>query len=141
MEVGVAGWPSWLPRYREMAEVITARRVARRVAADAAEGWMPDLIVERHALFSDAGWRAKAFDTFWKELDELVICGLSPIEAIHAATGAVTAALGLDGEFGTLRPGQRADLVVVDGNPADRTQALRDVVLVVQAGDVVNAAM
>lgn len=87
---------------------------------------------------SDAGWRATAFDTFWKELDELVICGLTPIQAIHAATGAVTAALGLGDEFGTLRPGLRADLVAVDGNPGERIQALQDVVLVAQAGAVVT---
>jgi imidazolonepropionase-like amidohydrolase len=86
---------------------------------------------------SDAGWRATAFDTFWKELDELVICGLTPIEAINAATGAVTAALGLDGKFGTLRPGQRADLVAIEGNPGERIEALHDVILVAQAGEVV----
>ena len=40
---------------------------------------------------SDAGWRATRFDTFWKELDELVICGLSPVEAVHAAVGQAVA--------------------------------------------------
>jgi glycosyltransferase involved in cell wall biosynthesis len=50
---GVAGWPSWLPKYRDMAEVNTARR-----CAEAAAALNPDLVYERHALFSDAGWRA-----------------------------------------------------------------------------------
>lgn len=89
---------------------------------------------------SDAGWRATAFDTFWKELDELVACGLSPLEALHAATGAVSAALGRGDEFGVIRAGQRADLVAVAGNPADNIQRVKDVRLVVQSGEVVVAA-
>ena len=57
---GTPGWPSWLRRYREMREVLAARRVARRVVEDGLSGWMPDVLVERHALFSDAGWRASS---------------------------------------------------------------------------------
>ena len=67
---------------------------------------------------SDAGWRATTFDTFWKELDELVICGLSPVEAIHAATGAVAQAFGFEKQFGAIRPGLTADLIAVEGDLA-----------------------
>lgn len=55
--MGVPGWPSWLKRYRELTEVFAARRISRRVIADAHAGWSPDLLIERHSLFSDAGWR------------------------------------------------------------------------------------
>ena len=54
---GVPGWPSWLERYRDQTEIIAARRVARAVERAAGRGWRPDLIWERHSLFSDAGWR------------------------------------------------------------------------------------
>jgi glycosyltransferase involved in cell wall biosynthesis len=54
---GVPGWPSWLKRYGEMREVRAARCLADRVLHDAFEGWTPDVIIERHTLFSDAGWR------------------------------------------------------------------------------------
>jgi imidazolonepropionase-like amidohydrolase len=84
---------------------------------------------------SDAGWRATTFDTFWKELDELVMCGLSPVEVIHAATGAVTQAFGYDGRFGTIRPGLAADLVAVDGDLAHgQMRQLAQVRAVFQAG-------
>lgn len=85
---------------------------------------------------SDAGWRATAFDTFWKELDELVACGLTPVEAIRSATSAVTAALGHQ-HYGAVQAGQRADLVVIDGDPASEIHALRNVDMVVQAGRIV----
>lgn len=58
---GVAGWPSWLPKYREQAEVFTARR-----CAEAATALQPDLVYERHTLFSDAGWKtASATGARW----------------------------------------------------------------------------
>lgn len=86
---------------------------------------------------SDAGWRATAFDTFWKELDELVACGLTPVEAIRSATSAVSAALGHGDEYGAVRAGQRADLVLLDGDPAGDISILQNVDMVIQAGRVV----
>jgi imidazolonepropionase-like amidohydrolase len=43
---------------------------------------------------SDAGWRYTRFDAVWRELEELVVCGLSPLEAITGATGGAAAAIG-----------------------------------------------
>ena len=36
---------------------------------------------------SDAGWRHTRFDNFHRELGHLVSAGLTPLDAIHAATG------------------------------------------------------
>lgn len=83
---------------------------------------------------SDAGWRATAFDTFWKELDELVACGFTPVEAVHAATGGASRALGFAERFGTIRPGQAADLVAVDGDLTNDIHRLGHIRAVFQAG-------
>lgn len=83
---------------------------------------------------SDAGWRATAFDTFGKELEELIVCGLSVPEAIHAATGGVTRALGYGETFGTIQPGQRADIIAVVGNLAADIRCLTHVNAVLQEG-------
>lgn len=53
--VGAPGWPSWLDRFRDQAEVNAARRIAR-----AAMRHSPSLVWERHSLFSDAGWKVHA---------------------------------------------------------------------------------
>ena len=90
---------------------------------------------------SDAGWRATPFDTFWKELDELVACGLSPLEAIHAATGAAADALGAGDRYGSIKPDRLADLVAVDGNAAADIKALASVRAVFQAGELVHATL
>jgi imidazolonepropionase-like amidohydrolase len=67
---------------------------------------------------SDAGWRFTRFDNYLRELEEMAGAGLSPLEVIHSATGAAAEATGPQAEFGTLRPGLSADLLLVDGNVA-----------------------
>jgi imidazolonepropionase-like amidohydrolase len=83
---------------------------------------------------SDAGWRLTRFDTYWRELDELSACGLSPVEVIHAATGAASQAIGRQDQFGTLRPGLQADLLLVDGDVAHDVRRLAAVRAVYRAG-------
>jgi imidazolonepropionase-like amidohydrolase len=83
---------------------------------------------------SDAGWRATAFDTFWKELAELVAAGMSPVAAIAAATNGPAAALGLAGTAGAIRPGLRADLLAVEGNAAADIRCLQRVRVLFQGG-------
>jgi imidazolonepropionase-like amidohydrolase len=59
---------------------------------------------------------------------------MTPTEALRAATVGAAALLGLD--RGTLRPGDVADLVVLD-HDIDRPGAFDDPALVVKAGTVV----
>ncbi len=73
--------------------------------------------------------------TLLRELEHLVRAGLSPIEAVHASTGAAAAAL-RDPERGVLRAGARADIVVARGSVATDIKALRDIELVVLGGHV-----
>jgi imidazolonepropionase-like amidohydrolase len=76
---------------------------------------------------SDAGWRLTRFDNYWRELQELQTCGLSPVEVIHAATGAASQAMGRRSDFGTLEPGLSADLLLVEGNAARDVACLASV--------------
>ncbi|MDX2152261.1 MAG: amidohydrolase family protein [Bryobacteraceae bacterium] len=52
-----------------------------------------------------------------RELKLLVAGGLSPVEAIRAATSESARLLGLDKERGTIEAGKLADLVLVEGAP------------------------
>jgi imidazolonepropionase-like amidohydrolase len=73
------------------------------------------------------------------ELRCLVEAGLSPMQAIQAATGWAAECLGLEQEIGTLAKGKRADLVVVDGDPLADVKILQDpgrIKLVVKDGKV-----
>jgi len=68
------------------------------------------------AAGSDAGFLVDHGENA-AELAELVQGGLSPMEAIQAATKTAAALLGRMDEFGTLAAGKLADVIVVDGDP------------------------
>ncbi len=52
-----------------------------------------------------------------RELELLVAGGLTPLEAITAATGNAARAIKVDAERGTIAPGKLADLILVAGEP------------------------
>jgi imidazolonepropionase-like amidohydrolase len=83
---------------------------------------------------SDCGWGTYKFGDFQGELLALVDTGLSPMAAILAGTRHAAAALGVLGSAGTIEPGKDADLLLVDGNPAEEIAALRRVVAVFRGG-------
>lgn len=60
------------------------------------------------------------------EMSALVSAGLTPIQALTAATSAPAKAFRL-GDRGEIRPGRRADLVLVRGDPTRDIDAARDI--------------
>lgn len=92
------------------------------VATDAPSPW-PDAIHHFHGVQT------------LQEVRLLGEAGLTPLEAIAAATSVPARMLGLDAEIGALAPGMRAEIALVEG-PADRDlRALQQVRWTVQ-GDV-----
>jgi len=73
------------------------------------------------------------------ELELLVRAGLTPIEALHAATAAPAAAFHLE-DRGRIAPGKRADLVLVAGDPTIDIRNTRDIVSVWKAGHEIDRA-
>jgi len=73
------------------------------------------------------------------ELELLVQCGLTPREAITAATAAPAALLRREKEFGSIAPGMRADLLIVDANPLEDITRLRQLYGVVVRGRWLSA--
>ena len=71
----------------------------------------------RIAMGTDAG--VGAHGTNLEEVELMVGTGLSPVDALHATTGSAAELLDVAHDRGTMRPGLRADLVVVDGSPDD----------------------
>ena len=59
------------------------------------------------------------------ELEHYVRGGLSPVEAIRAATAVAAEAFGLGRDLGTIEAGKLADLVIVDGDPSTTITDLR----------------
>ena len=74
-----------------------------------------------------------------REVELLVERGMSPMQAIQAATGWAAECVGLDQEIGTIEKGKLADLLVLDGDPLSDMTIVRDqdrMMLVMKGGQV-----
>jgi len=74
-----------------------------------------------------------------RELELLVQGGLTPVQALTAATAAPAAAFRLP-DRGRIAQGLRADLLLVDGDPTHDILATRDIVAVWKLGTAVDRA-
>lgn len=72
--------------------------------------------------------------TTLREVELLGAAGVEPLEAIAAATRHPARMLGLADEIGTVEPGKRADLLIVDGDPSRDLRDLRRVRWTVKDG-------
>jgi imidazolonepropionase-like amidohydrolase len=93
------------------------------------------------AAGSDAGFIVDHGENA-EELVELVRGGLTPMEAIVAATKTAAELLHLNDQVGTLEPGKLADVIVVDGDPLQNIEVLCDparVTHVFQSGRIAKA--
>jgi len=82
--------------------------------------------------------RASApFAPLAKEAVYLVRYGLTPMRPVESLTRLGAAAIGIEGEVGTIEPGKLADLFLVNGDLLADVTALEDVFLVMKGGRVV----
>jgi hypothetical protein len=87
-----------------------------------------------------AGTDGFAGFTLPRELELYAKAGIPPAEVLQIATLGAASVAHLSDELGTIVPGKRADLILVDGNPAERISDVRKVLLVVRNGVVYEPA-
>lgn len=85
------------------------------------------------APHAEAGW------AYQRELELFVEAGMSPLEAITAGTVKNAKFLGAEDRIGSVDSGKLADLVLVEGNPAEDIRALYNVRHVMLNGNWVTA--
>lgn len=75
----------------------------------------------------------------WRELRYFQkYLGVSNEFAIHTATEVNAKIAGIDDETGTIEEGKSADFMVVDGNPLENLEALRNPKAVALRGEMIN---
>jgi imidazolonepropionase-like amidohydrolase len=87
---------------------------------------------------SDSSWGDYQLGNTVYETECLVMAGYSPMQGVLSLTSEAARALGIDHLVGTLEPGKEADIIVVDGNPAQGINALWKVSEVFFAGQRVD---
>ena len=68
----------------------------------------------------------------------MVDYGMTPIEAIQAATRNAAQALGRDKDVGAIAVGRYADMIAVDGNPLTNVRELESVDVVIKGGELIK---
>jgi imidazolonepropionase-like amidohydrolase len=114
---------------RKAVEVIEAHTDSFRRAAEAGV---------RIAMGTDSGVTPHGDNL--EELELMGANGLTPEQVLVATTSSAAELMGLDGELGTIEPGKRADLVVVDGDPYDFATLKGRISAVYQDGRLVAEA-
>ncbi len=87
----------------------------------------------------DAGMTNANFDDF-AYIPQVMVeeMGITPMEAIVCSTQTSAECLGLEDDIGTLEAGKSADVLIVNGNPAEDITALHSVNSIVSQGRVVK---
>jgi imidazolonepropionase-like amidohydrolase len=71
-----------------------------------------------------------------QEFPYMVKAGMSPMDAIKAATSNAAELLDMKGQVGVIAPGAFADIIAVNGDPVADVAALKDVRFVMKDGKV-----
>jgi imidazolonepropionase-like amidohydrolase len=92
------------------------------------------------AMGTDTGAGVGRFQGYFEhmELEMLVEAGLTPMQAIVAATGGAARCMKKPGAIGTIQPGAFADLVVYGANPSADIRNTRTIESVFVAGEPVS---
>jgi imidazolonepropionase-like amidohydrolase len=87
------------------------------------------------AMGTDAGNPGTAHGpSVYREMEALRGAGLSPDDVLASSTIVAARALGIADETGSLEPGKRADLVVLDADPLSNVANYQRVRLVMRNG-------
>jgi imidazolonepropionase-like amidohydrolase len=78
------------------------------------------------------------FGSYWKELFHLTRAGFSNAEALRAATSVNAEIIGMKESVGSIEPDKYADFTIIDGNPLEDIERIKDVRIVIKGGEIIH---
>jgi len=138
----------YIPGVHDLPPVLEQRIVAMGANVDTAVGnaRRRNMLGILHELYqagvpllpgTDEGVPGKSL---YRELELYVQAGIPIMDVLRDATSVSAHALHMDSVAGTIRPGMRADVIVLDGNPLDDITNIRRVRLVMTRGILYRSA-
>jgi imidazolonepropionase-like amidohydrolase len=86
---------------------------------------------------TDTGYGPQSSRRIPHEIIELVNIGMTPMDAIKAATSVAAACIGIEKRTGSIKPGMEADFIAIERDPTSDISAIQDVIIVINNGRVV----
>ncbi len=122
-----SGLPSYAYRKAKFVEEASVRSLQMAIKAGV-----------KIVIGTDAGTAFNPHGDNAEELELMVKNGMSPKQALAAATTVAADLLGMADKIGTLAPGKFADLIAVKGDPLFDINILKSVDFVMKNGDIVK---
>ena len=109
-----------------------------------------DVIADNVKRYTDAGGivsigtdygccnQPAGIEPYLREMEFLRLAGMMPMQLLVGATRNGALVSNVIDESGTIEPGKRGDIIIVDGDPLADLSVLRDVVVVLKYGHVVH---
>jgi imidazolonepropionase-like amidohydrolase len=69
-----------------------------------------------------------------REMEAMVDYGMKPLDVLRSATSVNAAVFKMDSKIGNIKPGLLADIIIVEGNPAENISQVRKIKLVMKDG-------
>lgn len=85
---------------------------------------------------TDTGYGPSSRRRIPHEMIELVNIGMTPMDAIKAATSVAAACIGVDKRTGSIKPGMEADLIAIERDPTADISGIQDVIVVINNGKI-----
>jgi imidazolonepropionase-like amidohydrolase len=85
---------------------------------------------------TDTGYGPSSRRRIPHEIIELVNIGMTPMDAIKAATSVAATCIGVDKRTGFVKPGMEADLIAIERDPTVDISAIQDVIVVINNGKI-----
>jgi len=86
---------------------------------------------------TDTGYGPASSRRIPHEIIELVNIGMTPMDAIKAATSVAAACIGVDKRTGSIKPGMEADFIAIERDPTADISGIQDVIIVINNGTLV----
>jgi imidazolonepropionase-like amidohydrolase len=102
-----------------------------------AVSWLAVRILASHGVKMLVGQDGIEPDGALREMDLLASVGISPAEILRGATIYPARWLGVDSTVGTLEPGKRADILILEANPLERITNIRSAWTVLSRGRII----